>query len=454
MEQAEKKELLGNLYALRAGLSVISQEKDNADKALEEYSDITYKASRKIHNAKNWLASADSKRRAAKNEYENQKRVRDVQYQNDKNKIDKNSYYVKAPSLALVILRYILIVAVIAGAVALCWYCIDKFINAINVADEIGYFTDVVFTDVITMEVVEEVEKQFWKWLGCSIGAVLLSVLAMVLLYFFVIRRGTSIKRRRRIVKKIREKNQLAATYKQDVAVIDQDLANKLDAIDKKEAKTEKDLIYLQKEYDQAVEPHKKELSVKLALYKDNATQIYKVLKSKFSEMLDERDWKYLDLYIYMYETGRAESKKEALQLIDQYIQNQNIVEAVNRAGSAVCATLKSGFSKVRDAIGTACMAINTTMRELHSETMLKMDRITNRLDDINENVQTASAKLDTLSAGINNLGNSVVELTGAVNMGNALKSKASTSSEQLVSDSRYIRTLAEQQEIRRRNNL
>ena len=66
MEQAEKKELLGNLYALRAGLSVISQEKDNADKALEEYSDITYKASRKIHNAKNWLDSADSKRRAAK----------------------------------------------------------------------------------------------------------------------------------------------------------------------------------------------------------------------------------------------------------------------------------------------------------------------------------------------------------------------------------------------------
>ena len=450
MEQAEKKELLGNLYALRAGLSVISQEKDNADKALEEYSDITYKASRKIHNAKNWLASADSKRRAAKNEYENQKRVRDVQYQKDNDKIGV-SYY--TPSLAKIIFRFIFTIAILAGLAVLCWFCIDKLMDAIDMGHEVGYFDD--FDLSLLEENKLEVSKHFIPWLLAAIVASALELIAFfTLIYFQIVPAFEENRKRKRSKEEKRSRNELAVTYKQEVAVIDQDLANKLDSIDKMEENKKKSLVKLQEQYEIELEPHKKELSAKLALYKDNATQIYKVLKSKFSEMLDERDWKYLDLYIYMYETGRAESKKEALQLIDQYIQNQNIVEAVNRAGSAVCATLKSGFSKVRDAIGTACMAINTTMRELHSETMLKMDRITNRLDDINENVQTASAKLDTLSAGINNLGNSVVELTGAVNMGNALKSKASTSSEQLVSDSRYIRTLAEQQEIRRRNNL
>lgn len=450
MEQAEKKELLGNLYALRAGLSVISQEKDNADKALEEYSDITYKASRKIHNAKNWLASADSKRRAAKNEYENQKRVRDVQYQKDNDKIGA-SYY--TPSLAKIIFRFIFTIAILAGLAVLCWFCIDKLMDAIDMGHEVGYFDD--FDLSLLEENKLEVSKHFIPWLLATIVACALELIAFfTLISFQIVPAFEENRKRKRSKEEKRSRNELAATYKQEVAVIDQDLANKLDSIDKMEENKKKSLVKLQEQYEIELEPHKKELSAKLALYKDNATQIYKVLKSKFSEMLDERDWKYLDLYIYMYETGRAESKKEALQLIDQYIQNQNIVEAVNRAGSAVCATLKSGFSKVRDAIGTACMAINTTMRELHSETMLKMDRITNRLDDINENVQTASAKLDTLSAGINNLGNSVVELTGAVNMGNALKSKASTSSEQLVSDSRYIRTLAEQQEIRRRNNL
>lgn len=450
MEQAEKKELLGNLYALRAGLSVISQEKDNADKALEEYSDITYKASRKIHNAKNWLDSADSKRRAVKNEYENQKRVRDVQYQKDNDKIGV-SYY--TPSLAKIIFRFIFTIAILAGLAVLCWFCIDKLMDAIDMGHEVGYFDD--FDLSLLEEDKLEVSKHFIPWLLAAIVACVLELIAFYLLIIFqIIPAFEENRKRKRSKEEKRSRNELAATYKQEVAVIDQDLANKLDSIDKMEENKKKSLVKLQEQYEIELEPHKKELSAKLALYKDNATQIYKVLKSKFSEMLDERDWKYLDLYIYMYETGRAESKKEALQLIDQYIQNQNIVEAVNRAGSAVCATLKSGFSKVRDAIGTACMAINTTMRELHSETMLKMDRITNRLDDINENVQTASAKLDTLSAGINNLGNSVVELTGAVNMGNALKSKASTSSEQLVSDSRYIRTLAEQQEIRRRNNL
>lgn len=450
MEQAEKKELLGNLYALRAGLSVISQEKDNADKALEEYSDITYKASRKIHNAKNWLDSADSKRRAAKNEYENQKRVRDVQYQKDNDKIGV-SYY--TPSLAKIIFRFIFTIAILAGLAVLCWFCIDKLMDAIDMGHEVGYFDD--FDLSLLEENKLEVSKHFIPWLLAAIVACALELIAFfTLIYFQIVPAFEENRKRKRSKEEKRSRNELAATYKQEVAVIDQDLANKLDSIDKMEENKKKSLVKLQEQYEIELEPHKKELSAKLALYKDNATQIYKVLKSKFSEMLDERDWKYLDLYIYMYETGRAESKKEALQLIDQYIQNQNIVEAVNRAGSAVCATLKSGFSKVRDAIGTACMAINTTMRELHSETMLKMDRITNRLDDINENVQTASAKLDTLSVGINNLGSSVVELTGAVNMGNALKSKASTSSEQLVSDSRYIRTLAEQQEIRRRNNL
>lgn len=450
MEQAEKKELLGNLYALRAGLSVISQEKDNADKALEEYSDITYKASRKIHNAKNWLASADSKRRAVKNEYENQKRVRDVQYQKDNDKIGV-SYY--TPSLAKIIFRFIFTIAILAGLAVLCWFCIDKLMDAIDMGHEVGYFDD--FDLSLLEEDKLEVSKHFIPWLLAAIVACVLELIAFYLLIIFqIIPAFEENRKRKRSKEEKRSRKELAATYKQEIAVIDQDLANKLDSIDKMEENKKKSLVKLQEQYEIELEPHKKELSAKLALYKDNATQIYKVLKSKFSEMLDERDWKYLDLYIYMYETGRAESKKEALQLIDQYIQNQSIVEAVNRAGSAVCATLKSGFSKVRDAIGTACMAINTTMRELHSETMLKMDRITNRLDDINENVQTASAKLDTLSAGINNLGNSMVELTGAVNMGNALKSKASTSSEQLVSDSRYIRTLAEQQEIRRRNNL
>ena len=57
------------------------------------------------------------------------------------------------------------------------------------------------------------------------------------------------------------------------------------------------------------------ELITSLKAVKSTYEKLYSALEKEFSALLDPRDWKYVDLVIFYFETGRAESMKEALQL-------------------------------------------------------------------------------------------------------------------------------------------
>lgn len=184
-----------------------------------------------------------------------------------------------------------------------------------------------------------------------------------------------------------------------------------------------------------------------LILAKTNSESIYTALQENFSAVLDERDWKYVDMFIYMYETGRVESKKEALQLIDQYEQNRSITEAVCRAGQEVKLSIESGLSRLQNSMVECFRGISAQLSTMHSETMLKMDRMVGRLDDINAGISAVGVGLGAVSAGL-------ASTAQAIDLNNALQAKANVSAQQLLDDVHYMRTLDENEEIRRRNGL
>lgn len=72
-----------------------------------------------------------------------------------------------------------------------------------------------------------------------------------------------------------------------------------------------------------------------------NCNLFYRELLEQFSSLLDERDWKNLDLVIYQIETGRADSIKEALHQVDRELQTERIVKSVFNA-AAMQATLQT----------------------------------------------------------------------------------------------------------------
>lgn len=73
---------------------------------------------------------------------------------------------------------------------------------------------------------------------------------------------------------------------------------------------------------------------------KDLSSEIYTALENEFSALIDPRDWQYLDLVIFYFETGRAETMKEALQLVEREVQTQRIVGAIEMASERVCRTI------------------------------------------------------------------------------------------------------------------
>lgn len=129
----------------------------------------------------------------------------------------------------------------------------------------------------------------------------------------------------------------------------------------------------------------------KLGEVKDAYRKTFDALENRFSSVLDVRDWKYVDLVIYYFETGRAETMKEALQLVEREVQTQRIVGAIETATERICRTIE------RSAAQIVC-------------------------------------RLDTISTQLS-------VLIGQQEMQNALLAKANVTSERLMSDVNFIKT-------------
>ena len=131
---------------------------------------------------------------------------------------------------------------------------------------------------------------------------------------------------------------------------------------------------------------------------------IYDELSAAYSQLLDPRDWKYIDLIAFYWETGRAENMKEALQLVEREVQTQRIVGAIEDASARICKT-----------IAVAASAISA-----------QLDTISSQLSQVIANQQIQIGQLDR-----------IIE---AENMRNALIAKANVTGEQLMNDVAYIK--------------
>lgn len=173
----------------------------------------------------------------------------------------------------------------------------------------------------------------------------------------------------------------------------------------RKSKKQLNNFIVLYQQYISNTEKMKKEGNTQISILKRNSETLFMVLQRQFSYILDMRDWQHLDLVIFYLETGRADSIKEALQLVDREVQTQRIANAIQQATAQICNTLALGFTVLQQTINSG---FNMISRQIAASSA-------------NVSAQLAS-------------------LTGAVNMNNALRAKANVSSEQLMKDVQALR--------------
>lgn len=142
-----------------------------------------------------------------------------------------------------------------------------------------------------------------------------------------------------------------------------------------------------------------------ISCLKQNFNAIYKSLQKTFNKLLDERDWQYLDLIIFYIETGRAESIKEALQLLEREIQTKRIIRAIHEATECICSTIESAAARISAQLGV----------------------ISNQLS------QVVSLQQKQIAQN--------AEIISQAKLQNALIAKSNVTSEQLMNDVKYIKT-------------
>lgn len=151
-----------------------------------------------------------------------------------------------------------------------------------------------------------------------------------------------------------------------------------------------------------------KEKDNKIAPISKSCNEFYMALAKRFNPLLDERDWAHLDLVIFELETRRADTVKEALQLVDRELQTERIQQTIVQATEQICYEIRRGFARLEATIVRCCEAI--------------------------------CAQLAVMNVQLAGISSQLSELTDSVNLGNALQAKANVTSSQLLSSVNYIR--------------
>ena len=145
----------------------------------------------------------------------------------------------------------------------------------------------------------------------------------------------------------------------------------------------------------------------------DVCESIYKTLVQEYGEILDPRDWQYLDLIIYYVETNRAIDLRDALLQLDRERQTQQIINAVKEATYVISKTIQTEMSALRSTISSGFSSLQKSINSGFAQ-----------LQAIG-NTQLAVAK----------------QQLNETQLSNSLMQKANATSEQLMHDISFMRT-------------
>lgn len=159
---------------------------------------------------------------------------------------------------------------------------------------------------------------------------------------------------------------------------------------------------------------------------------MYNALVAQFKSVLDIRDWEHIDLIIFNFETGRADTLKEALQQVDRRVQTDEIIEAIESAGSSIAATINVTMRELRSDLNKSFNRLSEQLAIQHAEQMTA-------LGNINRNIERTNESIAKLQSATENNGKTLENISSAANLNNALIAKIGYDSMSLMDDVNYM---------------
>lgn len=116
-------------------------------------------------------------------------------------------------------------------------------------------------------------------------------------------------------------------------------------------------------------------VQAKIDALTNDGTAFYQKMVNSFSEVIKPVDWKHIDLLIYYFETGRTNTIKEALVLLEHQIQSNQISETITLAQNEIQKKLSNLESAINQ-VQTGIENINSRMSSLISGISRLSDKI------------------------------------------------------------------------------
>ncbi len=371
MEREQKNQMLADLYALRAGMSAISIERDKFGVKEKAYSDAKRKvdcACYEYENAENSVSRCD--------EYDKKDSLQKTE---EKAKLDLTFKKTVIGSLG----------AGIVGAL-IPWFFYFATSGDYGQDSKYGY--------------------SYWKeYLIAS--ACILGIIFVVGLAFALI---VKVSNGKDLQKRIKEGS---GKSKQDLKDAKARLSQAAADCDS----AQKALAIVSKDYEKV-----KSVSTKLS------QEMYNALVAQFKSVLDIRDWEHIDLIIFNFETGRADTLKEALQQVDRRLQTDEIIEAIESAGSSIAATINVTMRELRSDLNKSFNRLSEQLAIQHAEQMTA-------LGNINRSIERTNESIAKLQSATENNGKTFENISSAANLNNALIAKIGCDSMSLMDDVNYM---------------
>ncbi len=371
MEREQKNQMLADLYALRAGMSAISIERDKFGVKEKAYSDAKRKvdcACYEYENAENFVSRCD--------EYDKKDSLQKTE---EKVKLDRTFKKTVIGSFC----------AGIVGAL-IPWFFYFVTSGDYGQDSKYGY--------------------SYWeKYLlvsVCILGIIFVAGLAFALI--------VRVSNGKDLQKRIGEES---GKSKQDL----KDAKARLSQATADCDSAQKALAIVSKDYEKV-----KSVSTKLS------QEMYNALVAQFKSVLDIRDWEHIDLIIFNFETGRADTLKEALQQVDRRVQTDEIIEAIESAGSSIAATINVTMRELRSDLNKSFNRLSEQLTIQHAEQMTA-------LGNINRSIERTNESIAKLQSATEKNGKTLENISSAANLNNALIAKIGYDSMSLMDDVNYM---------------
>lgn len=394
-----KAQTLTELYGLRAGLSAIAIAADKYKGKDSQTRNKVREQELRVQNAEKDLQKATENLRRLENELANARKELSEQ--------PPQAQRVEGGGVVKIIFSVLLAVAVTAGVLFACIAIIQALFHT---EGNIEGTEDVVVGVIISIVV-------------CAIGLALIG-----LTIWLVVHVSSKVRKERADIKNANRMKRETYEYVQKNAA--RTVAELPDIIKNSRA----DIARFPAEIERAKEDHKKAVAEReqiLALHIAKGNALYNVVSVRYNYLLAESDWASIDYVIYLLETRRADTIKEALQQLDTERRKNEIVNSIGIAAKYVGETIRRSVQSLQG-------SMERCFSEMSKMLQTAFERQEMLLKNITKGISTVSVQL--------------VGIQKSVDFGNALLQKANETSGQIAGSVQYMRNLAESADIRRRS--